>query len=82
MAWYGVENRFFISSLSLFLSYWGVFLGLLVITLYIVMLDIRFIHLQYKIHQRELFRQTLGDESFRKDLIEAQRKNNPVNEKK
>jgi len=74
MAWYGSENRFFLYSLSLFLCYWGVFLVLLITTLYIVMLDIRFIHLQYTIGQRELFRQTLGDESFRKELIEAQRK--------
>jgi hypothetical protein len=74
MAWYGSENRFFLYSLSLFLCYWGVFLALLIITLYIVMLDIRFIHLQYTIGKRELFRQTLGDESFRKELIEAQQR--------
>jgi hypothetical protein len=80
MAWYGAENRFFTNSLSLFLSYWGFFFVLLVITFYIVMLDIRYIHLQYKIHQRELLHQTLADESFRREIIEAQKKN-PMRER-
>jgi predicted Holliday junction resolvase-like endonuclease len=60
--------------MTVFLSYWAVFLALVVITLYIVVLDIRYIHLQYTISRRELFRQTWEDESFRKALIEAQRK--------
>ena len=74
MAWYGSEHLFFVDSLAVFLSYWAVFLALSVITLYIVMLDIRYIHLQYTISQRELFRQTWEDESFRKALIESKRK--------
>ena len=74
MAWYGSEHRFLIDSMTLFLSYWAVFLALVVITLYFVLLDIRYIHLQYTISRRELFRQTWEDESFRKALIEAQRK--------
>jgi hypothetical protein len=81
MAWYGSENRFFLYSLSLFLCYWAVFLALFIATLYIVILDIRFIHLQYTIGKRDLFCQTLGDESFRKELIEARRKNSTANEK-
>ncbi len=74
MVWYGSEHRFLTDSMTLFLSYWAVFLALVAITLYIVLLDIRYIHLQYTISRRELFRQTWEDESFRKALIEARRK--------
>ncbi len=74
MAWFGAEHRFLIDSLSGFVCYWAVFLALVVTTLYIVMLDIRYIHLQYKIGQRDLFRQTWEDEAFRKALIEAEHK--------
>lgn len=76
MAWYGAEHLFLIQSLPVFLIYWAIFLALIVATLYIAMLDIRYTHLQYTIGQRDLFRQTWEDESFRKALIEAKRKQN------
>ena len=76
MAWYGADHRFFLESLPLFLAYWAIFGALIVATLYIAMLDIRYTHLQYTISQRDLFRQTWEDESFRKALVEAKRKKN------
>ena len=74
MAWYGVEHLFLLESLPVFVAYWAIFLALIVATLYIAMLDLRYTHLQYTISQRDLFRQTWEDESFRRALIEAKRK--------
>jgi hypothetical protein len=74
MAWYGAASRFFVESLVQFILYWGVFLALLVISLFIVALDIRYTILQYRLSERELFHETLGDEQFRKTLIAAQQR--------
>jgi len=56
------------------LVYWSICLALLAVAGYIVILDIRYIRLQYTIGRRLVFRQTLGDERFRKELRTAQRK--------
>jgi len=56
--------------LSLFWLFW---LLLLLIALYCVLLDIRFLRLQFSLHERELYEETLGSEQFRKAIIEAQR---------
>ena len=73
MAVYGVKEGFFASQPLHALIYWAVFLLLLAVVLFIVILDIRYIRLQYAVAKRELLRQTLGDETFRKALIRAQR---------
>jgi membrane protein YdbS with pleckstrin-like domain len=49
-----------------------VFLALLATTLYMTLIDIRYIRLQYKIAERELFRDTLGNEDFREQVRQAQ----------
>ena len=72
MAWYGAASRFFIESLLQFILYWSVFLALLAISFFIVALDIRYTILQYRLSERELLHETLGDEQFRKALIAAQ----------
>lgn len=77
MAWYGADHLFFMRESALIcLAYWATLIVLIVITLYIVKLDIRYTYLKYAIGQRDLFRQTWEDESFRKALIEAQQKKN------
>ncbi len=71
MAWYGVETLRDPHSLMYWLVYWGLFLGLIVAAFYIVLLDIRYIRLQYALGRREAFRSTIGSEEFRRKLIEA-----------
>jgi hypothetical protein len=71
MAWYGVKWPALRQSLVFFVIYWGVFLLLLAVSLYIVVLDIRCIRMQYAVGKREVFRQTIGSEEFRRALREA-----------
>lgn len=42
--------------------YWLVFLVALVVALYMAVLDIRYIRLQYALEQRQLYQSSLGDE--------------------
>ena len=70
MAWLGVEWKALRESLLFLAVYWGVFFVLFLISLFIVWLDIRYIKMQYAMGKRELFKQTLGCEEFRKTLID------------
>ncbi len=72
MAWMGVKIEFVHSSHWLFLGYWGVFAILFLTTIYCVILDLRYIRVQSTLAEREVFRQTLGDEEFRRALRAAQ----------
>lgn len=54
----------------LFAGYWLVFSLLLVGALYCVLLDIRYIRLEYRLARRRLFHETLGSEDFRRTLQE------------
>ena len=56
------------------LGYWGIFLALLLGAFYVVILDIRYIRLQYLLAQRDAFHSTIGSESFRRALYEGERK--------
>lgn len=56
------------------IGYWLTFLLLLLVTFYIVLVDIRFIRAEYAVMKRELFRETLGDETLRRALIEGERR--------
>jgi hypothetical protein len=56
------------TSLVLLAVYWSVFLVILVSALYCALLDMRFIRLQYKLAERQIFQETLGDEEFRRAL--------------
>ncbi|HPO11906.1 MAG TPA: hypothetical protein PLI09_00555 [Candidatus Hydrogenedentes bacterium] len=71
MAWYGVETLREPHSTMYWLIYWGIFLGLIIAAFYVVLLDIRYIRLQYALGQREVFRSTIGNEEFRRALIKA-----------
>ena len=46
-------------------------LVLLLTAFYVVLLDIRYIRMQFKIGERELFRETVDNEQFRRALREA-----------
>lgn len=72
MAWYGVEPTSLHRPASTLLLYWGAFLLLLFVDFYLVLLDLRYIHLQYVVEKHRLLRETLNDEEFRKTLIDAQ----------
>jgi len=72
LAWVGAKAHFFLDSPILCILYWGVFLALMALTFLIVWLDVRYIRLQYALERRNVFRETLGDEEFRKSLLKTQ----------
>ena len=57
---------------TIFAAYWGVFLLAFGLAVLCALLDLRYIRLRMALEERELYRQTLGDEAFRKALREAQ----------
>jgi len=76
MAWNGAQLPLAQLSPQYLVLYWGSFFVLLLVSVYIAFVDIRYIHLRYQLEQRELFRETLGDETFRKALADAYAKKN------
>lgn len=72
MAWYGASSlQSTLSPLYLFL-YWSVFLVCLIVAFYCVLLDIRFIRLQFALDRQRIFRETVGNQEFRRALNAAQ----------
>ncbi|MDX9971964.1 MAG: hypothetical protein RBU21_03130 [FCB group bacterium] len=65
------------ASPKLFVVYWAGFLFFLVLALGIAMIDLRYARRQYIKERDELYRETLGDEAFRRQLSEAHRKIRP-----
>ncbi|MCH7960005.1 MAG: hypothetical protein IID08_07740 [Candidatus Hydrogenedentes bacterium] len=59
------------SSLAFCLAFWFVFMSLILVSFYAAFLDIRYLRLQYAVGKRELLRDTLNDEEFRKALLNA-----------
>ncbi len=74
MAWNGVEELQTGHSMLYLLGYWTLFVGLLLAAFYIVILDLRYIRLQYLLGQRQIFHSTIGSEDFRRALGEAERR--------
>lgn len=74
MVWFGVDSEFVQRSLWHTFGYWTVFLLFILVTGYTVVLDVRYIRLQYALARRQVFLQTLGEEEFRKTLRAAQAK--------
>ncbi len=72
MAYFGVNMEGLRSSPAYFFGYWGLFLIVFLAAIYCAMLDFRYIRVQMKVEERELFRETLGDEQFRRALRQAQ----------
>lgn len=53
------------------IAYWGLFLVSLLVALYMALLDLRYIRMQYTLGEKELFEDTLGSEEFRTALRQA-----------
>lgn len=68
MAWYGAESTSLRTNMTAFGVYWLIFAGVFFTAMAMVLLDLRYIRLQYKIGKREIFHETLGDEAFRRVL--------------
>jgi len=68
MAVSGIKLEVLRTSQLSFIAYWIVFLVGLLVAVYCAFLDLRYIRVQQAIAERELFRETLGEESFRKAL--------------
>jgi hypothetical protein len=49
--------------------YWSIFLLLILTTLYMAVIDLRYIRLQYIAGKRDAFGRTLGDTEFRKSIV-------------
>jgi len=80
LAWYGDDTlRSGASPLYLFV-YFGLFTLSLLVAIYVVLLDIRHIRLQYLAGQQEIFRNTLGSEEFRRELRKKQAEKPPARE--
>ena len=78
MAWYGAKPGMRELTWNVLAVYWGIFLLALLVTLYMVLLDFRYIRLMYLQEEREIFEDTLGDEEFRKALRDRARPSRPV----
>jgi hypothetical protein len=76
MAWYGIELLERGGSTIFFLIYWGIFGISLFLSLYMALLDYRYIRLQFKLAEREAFHDTLGTESFRSTRKKATNEQN------
>lgn len=72
MVWFGAESDTSRQPLLFLVVYWSIFLVLFAVTILIVLLDLRYIRLQYRLGERAIFRQTLGEEALRKSLRRAQ----------
>ena len=72
MAYFGVRDITSMTfSVPQLLVYWGIFLLLLCVALYIVVLDMRYIKMKFAMERREVFQQTIGEEEFRKQILQA-----------
>lgn len=73
MAWYGSEHLHTPGySLTFWGVYWAIALLLLAIAIYMVLIDLRYLRLQFKLAEREVFLETLGSEEFRREIRQAQ----------
>ena len=71
MAWYGSGTGFSDYGLRVAAIYWGLFGLAFLVTLYMVLLDFRYIRMEYKIEERSLFSDTLGNPELREEIRKA-----------
>ena len=57
------------TSVPVLVVYWGVFGLLIAVSIFLAIVDLRYIRLQYLVEKREIFGRTVGDETFRRSLI-------------
>jgi hypothetical protein len=77
MAGYGANSEGLRRSPVLFLAYWLVFLVIFLVTVWMAIIDFRYIRMEYALAKKEIFKQTLGEEALRKSLREATRATEP-----
>ena len=75
MAWYGTRDGFNSQEARALFIYWGFFVLFFLTTLYMALLDIRYIFLEFKLGEREVFDDTIGNEAFRQAIRDAQQAN-------
>ena len=71
LVWFGPATLRTEPGLVFLCVYWGAFVLVLLVAFYAVLLDVRYIRLQYALEQRAIFEDTLGSDAFRKALHEA-----------
>ena len=69
------STRFEFPRLSLlnFALYWSIFLICMILALLIAIWDIRYIRAEFRIQERKLFREVLGNKDFRDQIRESER---------
>jgi len=77
LAWFGAEMAGPGTGLRFMVIYWGLFVLLILLALYMALLDLKYIRLQYRLAERQLFEQTLGNPAFRKALKTAESDKEP-----
>ncbi len=71
MTWYGTHYGPLMGNVLVTAVYWGIVIFLIAATFFLVLLDIRFIRLQYALERRNLYKETLGSEQFRDSLMKG-----------
>lgn len=74
MAVYGAKSEGLRRSPTLFLAYWCIFLVIFLFTIWMAIIDIRYIRMEYALGKKEIFKQTLGEEGFREALRKMEQK--------
>lgn len=72
MAYYGSTHVTIAAPRLFFAAYWLGFLLLFAVAIYMVLLDLRYIRLQFLLEERELFVKTMADEEIRQAIEKAQ----------
>lgn len=78
MAWYGAQPGVTRLGVPLQIAYWGIFTLALLTAVYVALLDLRYIRLQYTLGERELYNDTLGAEELRAALSNSREKPAPT----
>lgn len=78
MAWYGTQPGVTRLGVPLQIAYWGIFTLALLTAVYVALLDLRYIRLQYTLGERELYNDTLGAEELRAALSNNRKKPAPT----
>jgi len=60
------------TSPAFLLLYWVLWLASLGVAIYCVLLDLRYIRAAFLVEERDLYKETLGSEEFRRAILEAQ----------
>ena len=71
MAYYGSSHVGLGTPRLFFAGYWLIFLLLFAVAIYMVLLDLRYIRLQFLMEERELFVKTMAEEEVRAAIEKA-----------